>query len=131
MYKKGLEAFAGGDIDLVADTIKVLLVNAASYTPNLTTHQYHADVSGGAIVATSSALASKSVTNGTFDADDVVFTAVSGSQISYVILYKDTGSSATSPLICIFDTGTGLPVTPNGGDITVQWDSGTNKIFTL
>ncbi len=28
-------------------------------------------------------------------------------------------------------TSSGLPVTPNGGDITVAWDSGVNKIFKL
>lgn len=28
-------------------------------------------------------------------------------------------------------TGSGLPVTPNGGDITIAWDSGTNRIFKL
>jgi hypothetical protein len=34
-------------------------------------------------------------------------------------------------LIARIDTATGLPVTPNGGDITVQWDAGADKIFTL
>jgi hypothetical protein len=28
-------------------------------------------------------------------------------------------------------TGSGLPVTPNGGNITVTWDNGTNRIFKL
>jgi hypothetical protein len=36
------------------------------------------------------------------------------------------GSRADAP-----STGSGLPVTPNGGDITVAWDTGTNKIFRL
>jgi hypothetical protein len=39
--------------------------------------------------------------------------------------------ASSSPLICIFDTATNLPVTPNGGDITIQFDNGTNKIFKL
>jgi len=34
-------------------------------------------------------------------------------------------------VIAWFDTGTNLPVVPNGGDVTVQWDSGANRIFTL
>ena len=30
------------------------------------------------------------------------------------------------------DSGfTGLPVTPNGSDLTIVWDSGSNKIFKL
>jgi hypothetical protein len=47
------------------------------------------------------------------------------------VIYKDTGTAATSPLIAYIDTATGLPVTPNGGDITVTWDNGSNKIFKL
>jgi hypothetical protein len=49
----------------------------------------------------------------------VTFTAVTGDVSEAVILYKDTGVAATSPLIAYIDTATGLPVTPNGGDITV------------
>jgi hypothetical protein len=29
------------------------------------------------------------------------------------------------------DAATGLPLTPNGGDVTIQWDNGANKIFKL
>lgn len=36
------------------------------------------------------------------------------------------GSRADAPA-----TGSGLPVTPNGGNITVTWDTGANKIFKL
>ena len=36
-----------------------------------------------------------------------------------------------APLIAKIDTGTGLPVTPNGGPLTGVWDSGANKIFKL
>jgi hypothetical protein len=35
------------------------------------------------------------------------------------VLFVDTGNAATDALIAFIDTGTGLPVTPNGGDITV------------
>jgi len=36
------------------------------------------------------------------------------------------GTTALAPA-----TGSGLPVTPNGGNIIVAWDNGTNKIFKL
>jgi len=39
--------------------------------------------------------------------------------------------SMESPLLAFLDSVTGLPVTPNGGDITVAWDNGANKIFKL
>ena len=48
-----------------------------------------------------------------------------------IIIYKDTGTEATSPLIAMIDTATGLPITPNGGDIIVTWDNGVNKIFKV
>ena len=39
--------------------------------------------------------------------------------------------AGTSPLIANIDVATGLPITPSGGDIIVQWDTGANKIFKL
>jgi hypothetical protein len=60
-----------------------------------------------------------------------VFSAVTGDQSEALVIYKDTGSAATSPLIAYIDTATGLPVTPNGADVTVTWDNGSNKIFKL
>ncbi len=66
-----------------------------------------------------------------FDAADVVFSAVTGDPSEALVIYKDTGDAATSPLIAYIDTAAGLPVTPSGTDITVTWDSGVNKIFKL
>lgn len=66
---------------------------------------------------------------GCFDAADAVFSAVgAGAAIDCLAIYKDTGSSATSPLIAYID---GFSVTPNGGDITVQWASSSPFIFKL
>ena len=56
---------------------------------------------------------------GVFDAADVAFTTVTGDPSEVLVIYKDTGSAATSPLIAYIDTATGLPVTPNGGNINV------------
>ncbi|GAI46620.1 unnamed protein product, partial [marine sediment metagenome] len=47
-------------------------------------------------------------------------------------IFKDDGvDDVSSPLIALIDTATGLPVTPNDGDITIAWDNGANKIFKL
>ena len=61
----------------------------------------------------------------------MTFTSVSGPSIEAIVIYKDTGSEATSPLIAYIDTATGLPITPNGGDIIVTWDNGANRIFKV
>lgn len=133
LFDKGREKFLSGSISWSSDTIKECLVRG--YAVNLATHEFLSDVTGGGggtIVATSGALASKTVTAGVADAADVTHSAVaSGAAIPYIIIYKDTGSAATSPLVAYIDTATNLPVTPNGGDITITWDNGANKIFKL
>lgn len=131
MYDKGREGFLDGSIDWDTDNIKVVLVDGADYTVNLSTHEFLSDIPGGARVATSGNLASKTVTAGVADAADITFSTVTGDASEILAIYKDTGSAATSRLIAYIDTATGLPVTPNGGDITVAWDNGANKIFKL
>jgi len=117
-------------VDLDTDTIKVALVSS-TYTPNTASNQYYSSVSG--VIGTPATLSGKSVTDGVFDASDLTFTSVtSTATVTQLVLYKDTGTASNSPLIALIDSATsGLPVTPNGGDITISWDNGTNKIFKL
>jgi hypothetical protein len=65
------------------------------------------------------------------DADNITYSSVSGDECESLTIWKDTTVEATSPLIANIDDATGLPVTPNGGDINVTWDAGANKIFKL
>src|SRR5690606_31162570 len=125
MYVKGIEALMKAEIDLIDDTIKVTPVDTADYTVNLSTHDFIDHVPSGASVATAT-LGTKSVTGGAFDAADVTFSAVTGDPSEALVIWKATTTESTSPLIMYIDTATGLGVTPNGGDITVTWDSGTN-----
>lgn len=131
LYAAFKKLILDADLDMLVDNLKVALVDAADYTVNLATDDFLDDIAGAAIEATSANLGSKTTTAGVFDAADFTFSAVSGDQCEALVIYKDTGSAATSPLIAYIDTGTGLPVTPNGGDINVVWDSGANKIFAL
>lgn len=129
LYDKGREGFLDGSIDWDTDDIRAILIDTADYTVNLSTHDFLDDVAAGARVATSAALASKTVTAGVADAADVVFNAVTGDQFEAIILYKHTGTESTSRLIAYIDGFTA--VTPNGGNITAVWDNGANKIFKL
>lgn len=131
LYTLAKKAFLDADIDLLVDNIKVVLIDAADYTVNLSTDQFLSIIPGAARVATSANLAGKSTTGGVFDATDVTFTAVAGDVSEALVIYQDTGVEATSRLIGYFDTYTGLPITPNGADINLVWDSGANKIFAL
>lgn len=131
LYDLGREGFLGADIDWDLDNIKAVLVDTGAYTVNLATHQFLSDIPVGARIATSANLSAKTKAAGVADAGDVTFSAVSGVSVEAVVLYQDTGVEATSRLIAYIDTATGLPVTPNGGDIVVQWDAGANRIFKL
>lgn len=130
LYAKGKEKILSGSINFVSDTIKVMLVKN-TYAQNLSTDEFISTVSPYRL-NTDQTLASKSVTAGVFDAGDVTFTAVTAGDTSEgVVIYKDTGVEATSPVIAYIDTITGFPLATNGGDITAQWDGGAYKIFSL
>lgn len=118
---------------LSAANVKVMLVNTVTgtvYTYSAA-HQYHSDVTAGAIVATSGNLASKTFTNGVFDAADLApaFSSLSGVESEALILFEDTGVSGTSELILYIDTATGLALTPDGNNVNITWNA--SGIFAI
>lgn len=130
LYDLGRQAFLEADLDWTGQDMRVILIDTADYTFNQA-HDFLNDVPAGARVAVSGALTGKTATNGVADADDVVLTAVTGDQSEALIIYQHTGVESTSRLVAYIDTATGLPVTPNGGNINIAWDSGANRIFKL
>jgi len=131
LYTKAIDAFLTGKIDLSTDDIRCVLVDLADYTPDFDTHEFLSSVPVAARVGTPQSLAGKAVSGGVFDASDITFSSVTGDPCEALIVYKWTGSDATSRLILFVDQATGLPVTPTGADITVSWDNGANKIFRI
>lgn len=126
-WKEQLLQFTANN-NLSAGTVKVALVDTGVYTYN-SADQFYSAVSS-AVVGTPQTIGSKTFTNGVFDGADVTYTAVTGNSVEALVIYIDTGTASTSPLVAYIDTSvTGLPVTPNGGDITVTWN-GTG-IFAL
>lgn len=120
LYKQAL-LDASSDVDLNDGTVKVALVDTGTYTYSAA-HDFLNDLSG--VVGTAQTIANTTVTTGLFDGDNVTFTSVSGNSVEALVIYIDTGNSATSRLVAYIDTGqTGLPVTPNGGNITITWDA--------
>lgn len=140
LFDPGREGFLDGTIDWDTAVIKCTLFRG--YTFNAA-HKFVSDVTGagGSPVATAPAtgMTSKTVTGGVADAADVVFPSVAaGAAIPAIIIFQSsavTGGSdvaATAQrLIAYIDTATGLPVTPNGQNITIAWDPGANRIFKL
>jgi hypothetical protein len=108
--------------NLSAGTVKVALVDTGVYTYNSADQFYSSVLS--AVVGTPQTIGSKTFTNGVFDGADVTFPTVTGASIEALVLYVDTGTAGTSPLVAYIDTSvTGLPVTPNGGDISITWNA--------
>lgn len=130
IYPKYKEALLGGDANIALDsgTVKAALVDLADYTYSAA-HDFYDDVSA-AVVGTPQEITSKSITNGLFDGDNVTFSSVSGDESEAIVIFIDTGTPGTSRLVAFLDTGvTGLPVTPNGGDILITWSG--SGIFQL
>lgn len=130
VFNPAREGHLAGEIDFDTAVIKAMLVRG--YTP-AASHKFVSDVTGagGTIAATSAALTSKTVTNGTADAADTTFTAVAANGSGHGILVVQTSAvgggadvAATAQrVLCWLDTGTNLPITTNGGDVACAWNA--------
>ena len=129
LYSKAKESFLNGSINMVANTITIALVDTGVYTYS-SSHQFRNEVSNSAVIS-STTLTNKTITNGVFDADDATFSSVTGANCEALLIFQDTGIQTTSRLVAYIDSATGLPILPNGGDISVAFSSGSSRIFAL
>jgi len=128
------ESIFDRNIDLIVDTIKVMLCTA-TYVPNA--DEQFIDEAGaddmvdGRVPGTTDQTLGTKVTGKDltgdftyFDGADSVFTAVTaGATCTQVGFYKDTGTPTTSKIIGVFDI---TDIATNGGDITIQWATPAN-----
>lgn len=136
LFNPGREGFLAGEIDFDTAVIKAALVRAYTFSA---AHKFVSDVTtaGGVLHVTSAALTAKTVASGVADAADFTFTAVAANASAHSLLVFQSSAvgggadvAATAQrLIAFYDTGTLLPITPNGGDITVAWNAA--GLFTL
>ena len=139
-YQAGMKHFAFGDIVWKASggsTIKAALMDSADYTVNLATDEFQNPAFGNPPSATTgyeevsgAFTLIDAAADGVVDANDITFTATSGDTCEGIVVFKDTGTATTSLLLFWWDTASGLPVTL-GGDVTVSWDNGSNKIARI
>jgi len=125
-YKEALLAGTSGydlDNDNTTDGVYVALIDTGTYTYSAA-HDFYNDISAS-IIGTPVRITTPTVTSGTFDGDNVTFTAVTGNSVEALIIYrKNAGANTTWPLVAYRDTDvTGLPVTPNGGDTAITWNA--------
>ncbi len=116
------------NVNTTTDGPFVALVDTGTYTYSAA-HDFNDDLSG--VVGTDQRISTPTTTSGTFDGDDLTYTAVTGASVEALVIYrKNSGANTTWKLVAYLDTGiTGLPVTPNGGNITVTWNA--SGIFAI
>lgn len=132
LYKEALLA-ASTNVSLNVNTSTdgpfTALVDTGTYTYSAS-HQFASSLSG--VAGTDQRITTPTVTTGTLDGDDLTYTAVAaGASIEALVIYRhNSGANTTWRLVAFLDTSiTGLPVTPNGGNITVTWNA--SGIFTI
>jgi hypothetical protein len=133
-YNIGLEGFikASTRIDLTNDTIRVRPIRVSAYTfaaTHSTMSSVTAATGGPGDVTLGTKTLGTGTDGGTFDAADAVFTAWSaGAAIDGLVIFKFVTNDAGSTPIAYID---GFSVTPNGGDITFQWQATNPFIFKI
>jgi len=125
-FKKNI---MNGSIDLDTDTIKVMLTTS-TYEPSQDNDTYMNqvtnEVTGTGYTAGGATLANEAVTQdntdneGVLDADDVTW-STSTITARYAVIYKSSGASTTSPLICCIDFG--ADKSSSGGNFTISWNA--------
>lgn len=128
--QEALKATAASSLNGTGTTgVYVALIDTGTASYNAA-NQYFSSVVAGQ-VGTEQEITSKTFTNGLFDGADVTFPSVTGNTAEALVIFvKTAGANTTWPLVAWIDTGvTGLPVTPNGGNINVAWNA--SGIFQL
>jgi hypothetical protein len=136
LYPKWKQALLAGtsgydiDTDTSTDGPYVALYDVGAGGAYDSADDFYDDVVAGE-VGTPQFIDNPTVSLGVFDGADVTFTAVSGATVEALVIYRhNAGANSTWPLVAYIDTSvTGLPVTPNGGDITITWNA--SGIFAL
>lgn len=142
-FKKSIfdASVSGTPIILLTDTLKMMILTAG-YTFSLANDRVRTDVipasnevTGTNYTTRGFALTSRTVTLNTstgvvtFDAADITAAQAGGGFANgrFVVLYKDSGTDSTSPLIAVYDPG--LTFGNVSGPLTLQIN--LNNIFLL
>lgn len=130
VYPKAKETMLAYFLSL--GVLKVVALDLTVYTYSAA-HQFMSSVPAGARVVTPITLTSVAQALGVLSAANVSWTGLSGvPAVGALLLYCDTGSDATSPVLAYIDqAGSTLPTSPNPVRIDTQWDTGANKILAL
>jgi hypothetical protein len=126
LHLKGLEQALLGNIAMESDTIKMAFM-AVAYTPNAGTDSFYSDVSASvAAGSTDQTLANVDIrmdignARVEFDADDVSL-SIQTFTSDKILVYKDTGTPSTSPVITTIDLS--ATIAPVNGAVTITFNA--------
>lgn len=135
IYRGAASAFVNKELDWDTETFSALLLTN-TYTINKDTHVFVSDiVTGNEVVGGS--YARVAVNNRTIDStgagsvklkcDDIVFAAMTATNVNYCAIYRNTGADTTAKLLCViqFDAA----VSPAAQSVTI--DLGVNGLVNL
>ena len=133
LFQKAVEAAQKArPMNLLAGNIKAVLIDTGAYTVDLANHEFLSDIPSGARIGTPVALSNKSITARVFNADPISITGLSSPPTcEAIVLFEDTGTASTSPLLVWIDTATGLPTSTGITQANIAWYTGADKIFKL
>ena len=121
-YKNFITETWKGQIDLVGDSIEVLLIDTEFYTFD-ENHKYESQIPANAIIS-SAELTGKTVNGLVFTADDLSFSdaQVKPNKVcSAIIISQNSGYLETSKLICYIDDAPEFPVQEIDSDFSISW----------
>lgn len=136
VYPEALDGLLSGAIDLDTGVLKAALVRG--YTYDATDVTVADVVATGTLNGTSAALGSVTITSGVVDAADTSISTTASANDHALIIFQASAvtggadvAQSSQRLVAYFDTGTGLPIQPGTGTVTVTFDAGTNRIFKI
>jgi hypothetical protein len=120
-----------GDITAAGTTVNARILSSANYVFSQS-HQWLTSLPAGPVADVTLGVKTANGAGadpGCFNAANITFPAVpAGAALNCLVVYKSTGTPGTSNLLFYID---GFSVTPNGGDITVQWQQSVPWIAKL
>ncbi|MCH9735905.1 MAG: hypothetical protein K0U78_15355 [Actinomycetia bacterium] len=135
LYDLAKQSLLTAGLNWTTADLRVMLVDTANYTINAVTDEFLNDITdnaGAEVARTTAAMTNPTALLGVADADDISFLSVAGGTTAEaVVIYEQVTNDTDSPLIAYIDTATGLPVTTDGNNVNVLWDSGADRIFAI
>jgi hypothetical protein len=141
-FNRGKKEILDGTIDLVAHTMKVMLVTSSyTFSPDddfvdnggandpidheLTGTGYTAGFggSGRKTLANKTFSTDDTGDRGEFDADDFTWTGINAGVIRAMIIYRHNTADTDSVMLAYIDNPSAFPLTTNGGDVTITWNA--------